>query len=487
MSMIAISGKPRGGKSLYMVTQMVDYIIRDNRPVVTNLPMVLNEMVRYFCARGLDTVLVYERVQVLDSVQMETFWRYRGMKRDVLPVVTKQEYSPDWLNKVLADQNAKEVASGVVGTLYFLDELHEYLNARTWQKNGAVAIDYAAKHAHMSDDIFWSSQSVANVDSAFRSRTQEYRYFRNKKKETVFGIFNRATVKPFEMSVYLEPRTGAPGQFCAEKKMVSLDFAIAKCYRTSVFGGPADTKDKKKGIPFVWLYVFAIAAALLTVTVAMMGPSMILHRLFPVKVSPVIKPIGASSVVSAPAPVASGVVPLFSAPSIWQERFLSRIGRQIMRTDQATYQAGTMSARGYVLRVNEDSVDIMLADGRKGLVLCVSNSAPIREDSRASFIPVSVPVVPVVPESILPKVDWRGDVGRVPGEGDNGVLSGMARSKDQPHFPTLLPAIDGGGGSSALGSQSSSGSAPRSAPALSPAGSPRVSGSSNPPSKVVTR
>ncbi|XHR30339.1 MAG: hypothetical protein ACFUZC_07215 [Chthoniobacteraceae bacterium] len=290
--MISITGKPSGGKTICAVAELLKLCETDKRFIVTNIELVYKECQAYFLSQG-KQIDFYRRVRKLGYDETAQFWRYRGgwnaidlgpaktvekaqewaEKLKALPEIEKSEgvilpeppspeekgpnrYSAEWLNTVLQE------ASQLGGVIYFIDELHEHLNSRNWQKHGLVASDYAAIHAHCGDDVYWITQAPKLVDSAFRVRTQEYWFCENTAKHLLLGTFNGGGQKQFRIKVYLEPPTGAPGQVAQTKRNVSLNPRIARCYKRSRFGAQSDVGQKRRGIHLYWIYVFAAVLAL---------------------------------------------------------------------------------------------------------------------------------------------------------------------------------------------------------------------------------
>lgn len=273
MSSTAISGKPGGGKSLYAVSLLLDELLNSERVIVTNIPLRLDNIIKYLASKGREDISVYERILLIgtDNVRLgnatvgdeavKEFWRYRGTRpEDILPAFTDEE--------IKAGKRPAMTDFGTRGVVYFLDELHEHLNSRQWQKTGEMLLWYIAKHRHFGDDVFWITQSVPNVDRQWRSVTQEYRYIRNFSKESWNG-FSKGDY--FQMESYLEPYTGS--QTAQDSKKFRLDRrGIQDCYYTSLAAGAADKGQKSKGIPIWVLYGGIIGGAALVCGVFILVP-----------------------------------------------------------------------------------------------------------------------------------------------------------------------------------------------------------------------
>lgn len=246
MASRAISGRPGGGKSYFAVKLLLRELFETERPIVTNLPLRLDNIVKYCLAHDRDDIDVYSRIQVLPDEDVSEFWRFRGNGVEPLPVCSNAQYKAG--ERPAFDQ----VLPG--GVCYFLDEVHDFLNSRNWMKTGDGCLFYISKHRHLGDDVFWITQAVKNVDSQFRSVTQDYTYCRNYSKEKYRG-FTKG--KYFTATTYLEPLTWAQlhlnPDYQEQEKFV-MEKEIGDCYYTSKQKLAADTGKSAKGISIKWVF-----------------------------------------------------------------------------------------------------------------------------------------------------------------------------------------------------------------------------------------
>lgn len=270
MGSTAICGKPRGGKSFYGTKILLNEVLPEkdpdtgeykNRTIITNIPLKLPECEAYMERHYPDWYsqigdFPVHVIPVAEEAKfVKEFWRYREGLHPTHPSISKEEYKegrrPDWT------LNDKPV-------VYFLDEVHKFLNSRNWQATGLVILDYMSQHAHFGDDVYWLTQAVKNVDSQFRSVTQEYRLIRNLAKERM-GKFRKGN--GFRLSVYQQESMNERQADYREK--FPFDKEIGECYHTSIIGGKADNGSKVKAYPMwvMWL-LFAIVAAVIIIGVA---------------------------------------------------------------------------------------------------------------------------------------------------------------------------------------------------------------------------
>ena len=270
MSSRAISGRPGGGKSLYAVKLLLRELLETERPIVTNLPLRLDNIVKYCIKNGRDEIDVYSRIQMLDDSNVPEFWRYRGVGVEPLPNCTNEQYKK-------GDRPAFDLVKPG-GVCYFIDEVHDFLNSRNWQKTGEGCLFYISKHRHLGDDVFWITQSVKNVDSQFRSVTQDYTYCRNFSKEKYRGFVKG---KYFTAATYLEPLTWAQlhlnGDYQEQEKFV-LEPDIINCYWTSKQKLKADSGASVKGISIKWVFAGIGLICIVLIVVAVYAPSYITRK-----------------------------------------------------------------------------------------------------------------------------------------------------------------------------------------------------------------
>ena len=79
-------------------------------------------------------------------------------------------------------------ANGHKGTLYVIDELHNYFGARNWQATGTDCTFYLSQHRKMGDDVLLISQHPDQVDKALRRLCQDFTVLVNLGKTKLFGF-----------------------------------------------------------------------------------------------------------------------------------------------------------------------------------------------------------------------------------------------------------------------------------------------------------
>jgi len=267
MSIHFISGKPRGGKSLYGVKLVIEELAFGERCIITNLAFKLPELNEYlqrtYPKKAID---LHKRIIILEDNEIKAFFTRRPFPSQGPSVLSKEQ----WKNGVLPDYS--KVSDG--GVFYAIDEVHIAFNARAWMETGADVLFYLSQHAKLGDTVLCITQHIGNVDKQFRSVAQDFTYLRNLKKQKL-GMFRMPGI--FVRRTYPEPAT--PTSQCAESGTFSLDVSgIAACYETAkgvgIHGRNADKGEVAKGIPW---YVPAVLIPLMLVLLYAKGPVWIAH------------------------------------------------------------------------------------------------------------------------------------------------------------------------------------------------------------------
>jgi zona occludens toxin (predicted ATPase) len=258
MPAIAIIGLPGGGKSYFATREILRFLKEDKRNIVTNIPLNLLEIQKRFP----DDFTVIDRITLLPALDFEkskSFYLHRGQGK-ILPSF------PEDLNQFSDDGDEVDPAKVLEyfgpGVVYFLDEVHQFLNARNWRSVGPDILRYLSMHRHFGDDIFWITQAPGNVDRQWRSLTQSYFCCRNYKFEKFRGMSKGSGMEVRETINIPGPHNEEIAQSVTT---LQLDPEISKCYQTSVLGGQADTGRKARGIHYRWLIagVFVVLFAVL--------------------------------------------------------------------------------------------------------------------------------------------------------------------------------------------------------------------------------
>lgn len=278
LSIHFISGKPGGGKTLYSVRLIVDELVRGERVIVTNVPLLLGRLNEYLQEKypkafkekfeykmpadssGLPSKLAHEidytviipphitdRIILILEDDLTKFFTFRGGG-----VRLQSISNADWKQGKRPDYSLIKDA----GVFYVLDEVHIAFNSRGWADTGAEVLNYLSQHRKLGDDVVCITQSVNNVDKQFRSVAQDYTYIKNLSKQKV-GWFRLPAM--FTRNTYAQPATDTSKPM--ESGQFTLDVSgLASCYDTAMGVGihgrsGADTNARKKGLHWAWVIV----------------------------------------------------------------------------------------------------------------------------------------------------------------------------------------------------------------------------------------
>jgi len=267
MAIHAISGKPGGGKSMYSVKLILEELIHGSRWIVTNVPLLLPALNTYLQENyPKQSIDLFARIRVIDDDMAAKFWTWRPKDDGTwarIEVLTKK----DW------EEGKRPSYSHIEdrGVAYFIDEIHNFFNARAWMETGRDVLFYLSQHRKLGDTVVWITQAIANVDKQFRSVTQDYTYLRNLKKESM-GIFRLPSI--FVRKTYGSPATDTSQPM--ETGTFKLDVAgLGALYDTAagvgIHGRGADTSEKRGGLPW---WVFLVGVPLLLLALAKFIPQL---------------------------------------------------------------------------------------------------------------------------------------------------------------------------------------------------------------------
>lgn len=268
-----ISGKIGGGKTLFALQHVIiEELINGSRTVVTNVELdvaAINEWIQKNRPKA-PVIDINRRIRILDESQTLQFYLHRGYDNDGKPIdfppVTKEEerigqYPP---------LHSLRDATGRVGVLYVLDEIHTFFNARNWANFGLSCSWYIAQHRKLNDMIYAIAQFPDQVDKQLRSYAQSWISIENEGRVMIKGFRGRAG--HFAARWYAEqPPLGFTKRLQAEQTLTwKIDTALAKCYDTSQGIGIKGTKKpevvKLKGLP-PWVIIF-VAVGVIVVACA---------------------------------------------------------------------------------------------------------------------------------------------------------------------------------------------------------------------------
>jgi hypothetical protein len=271
--MIAISGKPGGGKSFYACTLILDELLEGSRTIVTNIPLNLHKIQAWCVKKGRSDVDVYSRILIIEWQKMAEFWRYRSVTYTYEGQVDANEGGYEAVFKSFPPTPC----------FYVVDEAHEYFNSQEYKSLSRFTLAYVAKHRHLQDEVIWISQALGSVALDFRRRVQEFRYCRNWSKER-FGMFSKG--KGFSVYSYLYQFDEQKGESNSNPLQWTKRYTLddrAPLYNTSLYNRTAEPLKKRPH--FAILIVAILSVGALLVYGLLKIPSMIWQKALPPQTS----------------------------------------------------------------------------------------------------------------------------------------------------------------------------------------------------------
>lgn len=249
-----VTGKPGGGKSLFSVRMIVDELRCTSRNIATNVALKMPDLLDYLNRKYGQTFNAIGRVRILTNSECLAFWRFPALGIDCNERVTVGEL--DGKKMIRPDFSPR---AGHPGTLFLIDEIHEFFASRQWATTGQDALFYCSQHRKLQDDLICISQAMDNVEKQFRSVAQDFTILRNMGLEMIGGF---RLPKKFLRRTYLDKPT--PGATPSETAVMSYDIeGLMSCYDTAagvgILGRDADKKhQRRRGWP-TWCVIFPMA------------------------------------------------------------------------------------------------------------------------------------------------------------------------------------------------------------------------------------
>lgn len=280
MAVRFIVGKPGGGKTLYAVKLIIEELVYTAKTVVTNIPLELGRLNEYLQEKyPKESIDLLERLVMLEDEDVFDFYTFRsgGLilergDRDEEKKLRKPEFIDMMKTRFKAILEKDEYRTPCT---YFIDEAHNYFNAREWMEIGKGLLYYISQHRHLHDNCYFLTQALDNVEKQLKSVTQDYLKLRNGYKES-FGPFK----KPGKFSIkmfYEEPKSDS-NQTPYNELSFTIDIpGTASCYQTTGalgIGSAPEVDREPKKLPWWSLYVLGALGAIAAILVVMQIPKM---------------------------------------------------------------------------------------------------------------------------------------------------------------------------------------------------------------------
>ena len=223
----AVTGKPGAGKSYFSTRLIIEEIKRENRNIITNIPINKKALREHV---GKD-FYIYELATFTDN---RFFFTQRG---DYSYELEEGEQETIDFSKYLRDDDN--------GCVYIIDEAHLYFNSRNWKFMAQATLSFFTFIRHCGDTLIYLTQKFSDVDSQLRGKTQSFNLLRNLSKER-FGWFKRGS--GFRVYQYLREKDIENYDNAVQDFSYGFDKKVGACYQTSLFNKKRDEHYKIKGI-----------------------------------------------------------------------------------------------------------------------------------------------------------------------------------------------------------------------------------------------
>lgn len=226
-AIFAVTGKPGAGKSYFSTRLILEEIKRENRNIVTNIPInkkkLREETGKDFYISELETF-----------TDNRFFFTQRG---DYSYELQEGETETVKFDEYLRDDDE--------GVLYIIDEAHLYFNSRNWKYMAQATLSFFTFIRHCGDTLVYLTQKFSDVDSQLRGKTQSFNLIRNLSKERI-GWFKRGN--GFRVYQYLREKDIDNFDNAVQDFSYPFKMNVAKCYKTSLFNKKRDKNYKIKGV-----------------------------------------------------------------------------------------------------------------------------------------------------------------------------------------------------------------------------------------------
>ena len=261
---------------------IVRQLVKTPRFVVTNLPVNVGKLNEYLQKEYPEEWQsdIHDRLRLLRDEEVFFFyrvrrgglilsadsdWKIRVGELDKREKKDRPQFIEEMKEIFRELESAEPDQRG--GVDYFIDEAHNFFDAREWQDVGRPLTYYTTQHRHLDDNVVFASQNPEQVEGRLRMLCAERAECRNFYQER-FGMFKRKG--RFRVSFYHRCPKNLDTAVPFQKLEFSLNVAEASCYATTgalgVGSGEAESQRPVGGLPW-----WGMPAALGGVALAVVG------------------------------------------------------------------------------------------------------------------------------------------------------------------------------------------------------------------------
>lgn len=337
---VMLEGKKGSGKTLLTMRRLIiEEILRGDRVVMTNVPILFDNLDGYLRVRygfkGDTRGTVYQRVQMIPEKHIREFFLYRPGGYVVRKITDEESDFIEGMQRLdfrrCVHEETGEVRNmtELPSALYIIDEIGVMYDSRDWKALPWGFSFYAAQERKAGDDTVFVCQDRNTVDKRIRTQyINEYWCVRNLGKESWWGF--KLPGRFVLTTYYKEPRPGRLPDGLPETFTLDVD-GLCTTYDTNRgvgFQGKAakGEKDRRKGIRWYWGPVLLVGLFALICFALIKGTNFMARKSFEAATGKPVPARPSASAVSSAVPV-SLVPAVLEQPLLAQQRFQRPPGR----------------------------------------------------------------------------------------------------------------------------------------------------------------
>ena len=187
-------GLPGSGKSYSSVQELINTIIKERRPVYTNLPLKPRVLRKLLVVRSLNPSTA-NYIQHLTRDHFDNFVKRNQIYTEFSESAKGQGYSQGYIDRVFDEMHGPGKVKGEnadwipIGSVLILDEFHRWADQRMQRAEDPAYLLYATMHRHHMHRIIIATQDKMQVSITWRRNAETWVHHSDKRKlPFLFGI-----------------------------------------------------------------------------------------------------------------------------------------------------------------------------------------------------------------------------------------------------------------------------------------------------------
>jgi|GEM_PF-4466968 len=165
-----VIGVPGTGKTLNVVhNHLIDYLKHSERDIYTNLPLNIDNLIRYIGLGPAKAQKYKDRIHILEN-RYSNAYIYENGERVLLE---RPELVDKKTGEIIRPADVYHEISefwrfGSQGAVFIIDELSKFMSSLDWKSRSDELKGYIAEHRHYNHDIIFLTQKPAQIDKQVR-------------------------------------------------------------------------------------------------------------------------------------------------------------------------------------------------------------------------------------------------------------------------------------------------------------------------------